>query len=147
MSFPVIPLVKSLVEITVSAGVGTIVGNVVKQNLPENMSRFKKITVTAGGFALSGMAGAAAASYASTQVDSVVNAGQAIGALAKGVKNGVADKKVVVVDKDTEVQEFSPVMLFKVDTDPVLATNDEELTNLLNDGYLGWSDFADKKDK
>lgn len=141
MSFPVIPLVKSLVEITVSAGVGTIVGNVVKQNLPENMSRFKKITVTAGGFALSGMAGAAAASYASTQVDSVVNAGQAIGALAKGVKNGV------VVDKDTEVQEFSPVMLFKVDTDPVLATNDEELTNLLNDGYLGWSDFADKKDK
>lgn len=149
MSFPVIPLVKSVVEITVSAGVGTIVGNVVKQNIPENMSRFKKITVMAGGFALSGMAGAAAASYASTQVDAVVSAGQAVGALAKGVKEGVSDKKVVVVDKDENVMDepIVPVMMFKVDEEPVLGMTANELNKLRADGYQTWSEFAKDKNK
>lgn len=88
-----VSLIKTAAELVVTAGVGTIVNTVVKEALPENLSKYKKITTTVGTFALSGMAGAAAASYASGQID----------ALVTGIKAGAklaGTKKVVVVDQD-----------------------------------------------
>lgn len=93
-------LIKSASGMIVSAGVGTIVGNIVKNNTPEDLKTYRKVLVKIGGFALSGMAGAASVAYVEKQIDQ----------LEAGVKAGIAlgeafnNKKVVVVDKNEEEQ-------------------------------------------
>lgn len=91
-------IVKTVTELTVAAGVSTIVGTVIKQALPENLSKVKKVTTLVGSIALSGMAGAAASKYATDQIDVAVEA------VKVGFKVGdkLKDKKVVIVDVTEE---------------------------------------------
>lgn len=91
-------VIKQVVELTVSAGTATIVGNLVKESLPENIGKYKKVTTTIAGFAISGMAGAAAAGYASKQVDALFDGILTGRIIAEELKN----KKVVVVDVKDE---------------------------------------------
>lgn len=66
-----ITLIKFVSGLAVSVGVGNIVSNIVKATTPENVGKFKKFCITAGGFAISGIVGAAAAEYTEKQIDGV----------------------------------------------------------------------------
>jgi hypothetical protein len=65
-------LVKIVTELFVSVGVGSIVGNTIKNATPENASRFKKISIGVGGFVLSSMISSKATKYATDQIDETV---------------------------------------------------------------------------
>ena len=103
-------LIKTATEIVVSAGASTIVSTVIKQAMPDNLSKYKKITVVAGTIALSGAAASAASKYAGDQVDAaikIVKLGPVFkDELAKNVEQArqdIKDKtesKQVVIDND-----------------------------------------------
>lgn len=57
-------LVKNVITTVVSIGVGTIVGNVVKQSTPADAKIVQKICVGVGSFVLSCMVGGYASKYA-----------------------------------------------------------------------------------
>lgn len=97
-------LIKSAVGLIVSSGTATIVGNLVKQSLPEDLSRIKKVTTAVAGFAIAGMAGAAAAQYAEDQIDATVGGLETGWLLAQELRK----KKVVVVDIEDEGEKEDP---------------------------------------
>ena len=65
-------LIKVVTEITVSVGVGSIVGNTLKQATPANAHILKRISMGIGGFVLSSMISAKASKYATDQIDETV---------------------------------------------------------------------------
>ena len=65
-------LIKSVVEIVVSVGVGSIVGNAIKQTTPANAHIVKRISVGIGGFVLSSMVSHHATNYTSKTIDETV---------------------------------------------------------------------------
>jgi hypothetical protein len=65
-------LTKTVTEILVSVGVGSIVGNAIKQTTPANAHIVKRISIGIGGFVLSSMISAKASKYATDQIDETV---------------------------------------------------------------------------
>lgn len=66
-----ITIVKSIVGLGASIGVGTVVGNVVKATTPANISKFGKIATVVGSVVLTGMVGIAAEKYTDGQIDKI----------------------------------------------------------------------------
>jgi hypothetical protein len=98
-------LVKGAIGLVVSSGTATIVGNLVKQSLPDDLSKIKKVTTAVAGFAIAGMAGAAAAQYAEDQIDAAASGLETGWLLAQELRK----KKVVVVDVDPADVKDEPV--------------------------------------
>ncbi len=67
-----ITIVKSVVGLVASIGVGTVVGNAVKATTPANISKFGKIATVVGSVVLTGMVGIAAEKYTDGQIDKAV---------------------------------------------------------------------------
>lgn len=68
---------KAVVEVAISLGTGTVVGNVIKATTPENMSKFGKVLVGIGSFAVSGLVSEAAVASVNRQIDTVRDSFQA----------------------------------------------------------------------
>lgn len=62
-------LVKTVVEITVSVGVGAVVGNAVKASTPAGIHVVKRVAIGVGAFVLSSMVGDMATKYATDTID------------------------------------------------------------------------------
>lgn len=69
MKINILGIVKGVAELAVSAGVGVVVGNLVKATTPFDSGRIHKITVAVGGYALGGVLGDLSAKYISSQID------------------------------------------------------------------------------
>lgn len=67
-----ITIVKSVVGLTASIGVGTVVGNAVKAVTPVDISKFGKVATVIGSIVLTGMVGIAAEKYTDGQIDKAV---------------------------------------------------------------------------
>jgi hypothetical protein len=63
-------LFKGAVEFAISAGVGIIVGNLVKATTPPDIGRFQKIVVAIGSYGLTVVLGDISAKHISEQIDS-----------------------------------------------------------------------------
>lgn len=62
-------LVKTVVEITVSVGVGAVVGNAIKASTPAKTHVVKRVAIGVGAFVLSSMVGDMATKYATDTID------------------------------------------------------------------------------
>jgi hypothetical protein len=62
-------LIKTAVEITVSVGVGAVVGNAIKASTPANVHVVKRVAIGVGAFVLSSMVGDMATKYATDTID------------------------------------------------------------------------------
>jgi hypothetical protein len=62
-------LIKTAVEITVSVGVGAVVGNAIKASTPANVLVVKRVAIGVGAFVLSSMVGDMATKYATDTID------------------------------------------------------------------------------
>lgn len=62
-------ILKVLTDVAVSTSVGAVVGNAVKASTPANASLAQKISITVGGFVLSGLVGSFASEHATEQID------------------------------------------------------------------------------
>lgn len=67
-----ITIVKSIVGLTASIGVGTVVENAVKAVTPVGISKFGKVATVIGSIVLTGMVGIAAEKYTDGQIDKAV---------------------------------------------------------------------------
>lgn len=67
-----ITIVKSIVGLTASIGVGTVVENAVKAITPVDISKFGKVATVIGSIVLTGMVGIAAEKYTDGQIDKAV---------------------------------------------------------------------------
>ena len=119
-------LIKTATEIVVSAGASTIVSTVIKQAMPDNLSKYKKITVVAGTIALSGAAASAASKYAGDQVDAVIKVVQ-LGPvfkdeLAKGLQKSKEDIQAATEGKQVVLNTDGVHVESKDETD----TNEEK---------------------
>jgi hypothetical protein len=65
--------IKAISDIVVSAGVASVVGNAIKASTPDDLKRFKKISITVGGFVLSGMVSGMATKYTNEQIDAAAS--------------------------------------------------------------------------
>lgn len=62
-------ILKGVAELAVTAGVGVIVGNLVRATTPLESSRVTKILVTVGGYGLTGVLGDLSGKYVANQID------------------------------------------------------------------------------
>jgi len=62
-------LLKGVAELAVSAGVGAVVGNLVKATTPLDSGKIQKVMVSIGGWGLSGVLGDLSAKHVSSQID------------------------------------------------------------------------------
>lgn len=68
----VLNVVKSVVELAVGAGSGVVVGNVIRATTPTDLTKFGKVLVGIGSFAIGGVVGEVASRHVNTQIDKVV---------------------------------------------------------------------------
>lgn len=66
-------MLKTILGLTTSIGVGQVVQNIVKATTPDNLSKVKKITTIVGGIAVSAVLSNLASEYAEKQFDSIIN--------------------------------------------------------------------------
>lgn len=66
-------MIKTIIGLTTSIGVGQVVQNIVEATTPDNLSKVKKITTIVGGMAVSAVLGNLASEYAEEQFDSIIN--------------------------------------------------------------------------
>lgn len=64
-------MIKNIIGLTTSIGVGQVVQNIVEATAPNNLSKIKKITTIVGGMAVSSVLGNLASEYAEEQFDSI----------------------------------------------------------------------------
>lgn len=69
MKVNILGIIKGVSELAVSAGVGVVVGNMVKATTPYDLNKFQKVMVAVGGFGLSGVLGDLSAKHISKQID------------------------------------------------------------------------------
>lgn len=65
---------KTVTDVVLSAGVGTVLTNAIKATTPATLSPYQKALVFVGSFAVSSMVSGAASTYAKTQFDSIAAA-------------------------------------------------------------------------
>lgn len=66
-------MLKTILGLTTSIGVGQVVTNIVEATTPDNLSKFKKITTIVGGIVVSTVLSNLASEYAEKQFDSIRN--------------------------------------------------------------------------
>ena len=66
-------MIKTIISLTTSIGVGQVVQNIVEATTPNNLSKVKKITTIVGGMAVSAVLSNLASEYAEKQLDSIIN--------------------------------------------------------------------------
>ena len=66
-------MIKTIIGLTTSIGVGQVVQNIVEATTPNNLSKVKKITTIVGGMAVGAVLGNLASEYAEEQFDSIRN--------------------------------------------------------------------------
>lgn len=66
-------IVKGIVTLVATAGVGIIVGNAIKATTPRDIKNVTKFCIFVGGLALSGIAGDKAGKYVEAQIDDLVS--------------------------------------------------------------------------
>ena len=66
-------MIKTIIGLTTSIGVGQVVQNIVEATTPNNLSKVKKITTIVGSMALTGVLSHLAGEYAEEQFDSIRN--------------------------------------------------------------------------
>ncbi len=66
-------MIKTIIGLTTSIGVGQVVQNIVEATTPDNLSKVKKITTIIGGMAVSAVLSNLASEYAEEQFDSIRN--------------------------------------------------------------------------
>lgn len=66
-------MIKTIIGLTTSIGVGQVVQNIVEATTPNNLSKVKKITTIVGGIAVSTVLGNLASDYAEDQFDNIRN--------------------------------------------------------------------------
>lgn len=64
-------MIKTIIGLTTSIGVGQVVQNIVEATTPNNLSKVKKITTIVGGMAVSTVLGNLTSEYAEKQFDSI----------------------------------------------------------------------------
>lgn len=64
-------MIKNIISLTTSIGVGQVVQNIVEATTPNNLSKVKKITTIVGGMAVSAVLGNLASEYAEEQFDNI----------------------------------------------------------------------------
>jgi hypothetical protein len=62
-------ILKGVAELAITAGVGVIVGNLVRATTPVESSRVTKVLVTVGGYGLTGVLGDLSGKYVANQID------------------------------------------------------------------------------
>lgn len=67
-------MIKTIIGLTTSIGVGQVVQNIVEATTPNNLSKVKKITTIVGGIVVSAVLSNSASEYAEEQFDSIRNA-------------------------------------------------------------------------
>lgn len=67
-----IVITKYALQFAVTSGVGTVVGNAVKNSTPEDVSRLTKISIRIGSIALASYAGALVAKHVEDEVDKAI---------------------------------------------------------------------------
>jgi hypothetical protein len=85
-------MIKGVVTLIVSVGVGGAVGNVIKNTTPVTVGAVKKLCIGVGAVVLSNMVGDKAVEYVEEKIN----------VAAQGIKTLLGEK---IVEKDTEVQE------------------------------------------
>ena len=65
-------MLKTILGLTTSIGVGQVVQNIVEATTPDNLSKVKKITTIGGGIAVSAVLSNLASEYAEKQFDSII---------------------------------------------------------------------------
>ena len=68
----VLNVVKSVVELAVGAGSGVVVGHAIRATTPADLTKFGKVLVGIGSFAIGGVVGEVASRHVNTQIDKVV---------------------------------------------------------------------------
>lgn len=66
-------MLKTILGLTTSIGVGQVVQNIVEATTPDNLSKAKKFTTIVGGIAVSAVLSNLASEYAEKQFDSIIN--------------------------------------------------------------------------
>lgn len=66
-------MLKTILGLTTSIGVGQVVQNIVEATTPDNLSKAKKFTTIVGGIAVSAILSNLASEYAEKQFDSIRN--------------------------------------------------------------------------
>lgn len=69
MKINILGVVKGVAELAVSAGVGVVVGNLVRATTPYDTSKVQKVMVGIGSYAVGGVLGDLSAKYISGQID------------------------------------------------------------------------------
>lgn len=117
MAISKLAILKGVAELSITAGVGVIVGNLVRATTPVESSRITKILVTIGGYGLTGVLGDLSGKYVANQIDTygnkfkdllhpIVEEAEEIGeALTEDAKEAVNDVKSIVNKKSIAEQE------------------------------------------
>lgn len=111
MKINILGIVKGVAELAVSAGVGVVVGNLVKATTPFDSGRIHKITVAVGGYALGGVLGDLSAKYISSQIDGYAERVNEIIHPSEDVKEAVEDAKAAVAEAVEAVAEATETVV------------------------------------
>lgn len=68
-----ITIVKSVTGLIASAGAGAVVSNAIKATTPADVTKFNKVMIGVGSFAITGLVGAAAAKHVEGMIDEVTS--------------------------------------------------------------------------
>lgn len=71
-------LIKNAVSIVATAGVGTVVENIIKKTTPENVSRLNKVCIKIGSFVIGAMVSDQVEKYLDPKIDTVMNCCKAL---------------------------------------------------------------------
>lgn len=116
MKINVLGIVKGVSELVVSAGAGVVVGNLVRATTPYDLSKFQKVMVGVGGYAIGAVLGDLSAKYVSAQIDGYAERISEIIHPSEETQEAVADAKEAVVDAAEAI--VSDIQKSKKDTKP-----------------------------
>ncbi len=98
MKINILGIVKGVTELAVSAGVGVVVGNVVKATTPYDLNKFQRIIVGIGAYGLGGVLGDLSAKYISSEIDGYAERVKNLIHPSEEVEDAIQDFKEAVVE-------------------------------------------------
>lgn len=113
----ILGVLKGVTELAVSAGVGVIVGNLVKATTPEDTSRYTKVLTAIGGYGLAGVLGDLAAKHVSSSIDGY---SEKVHSILHPTKESISDEMIEYMKSDVE----DSVLALQYDNDGMQALRD-----------------------
>ena len=112
MKINILSVVKGVAELAISAGVGVVVGNLVKATTPYDLNKFQKVMVGIGGYGVGAVLGDLSAKHISAQIDDyavrldeLIHPSHEVEEAAEDLKEAVGDVKdatVTLIQKGTD---------------------------------------------